>query len=445
MVRILLISPKRGRLFSDPELEKVFYSSEECRSRARIIYRWPELGLITIAALCPPEFEIQLVDEEVTPVPFDADVDLVAITALTPKAERAYQIAEAFRARGIHTAMGGPHASVMPQEAQGRVDTVFVGEAEDTWPLFLEDLAAGRPARRYTAPRLTDLTRSPAPRFDLIQAEHYKALPLETTRGCPHDCEFCSSTRLFGRRYRMKGVDQVLKEVETLKSHAPRKFLFFVDDNMFVNRKRSYELLEALIPYRIRWFVQTDISIAFDPKLLSLIAQAGCKEVLIGFESLSPENLRQVNKDDWKLRHLENYPEAIERIQGSGIAIYGSFVLGLDHDDQGVFARVRDFVEATHLMGFQILFQTPIPGTRVAQRMEQEGRLLPHNGNWGRFSTYQVHFRPARMSKEELEAGMRWLFNQVYSAEAFKRRKAYYVGIMRRLAKNSGLHETGTA
>jgi radical SAM superfamily enzyme YgiQ (UPF0313 family) len=266
--------------------------------------------LLTIAAQCPPEFEIEIVDEEVKDIPFDVDVDLVGITALTPKAERAYEIADRFRHRDIYTVMGGPHASVMPEEAGQRVDTVFVGESEETWPRFLQDLSAGRTGRRYTAPKMIDLNLSPVPRYDLIDAKHYKVVPLETSRGCPHDCEFCSSTRLFGRHYRTKAIDRVLKEVEALKAHAPRKFVFFVDDNMFVNRKRSYTLLEALIPYRLRWFVQTDISIAHDDKLLSLMMQAGCREVLIGFETISADNLRQVNSNDWKLNQSEKYPEA---------------------------------------------------------------------------------------------------------------------------------------
>ena len=228
-------------------------------------------------------------------------------------------------------------------------------------------------------------------------------------------------------------LDRVLKEVETLKSHAPRKFVFFVDDNMFVNRKRSYELLQALIPYRLRWFVQTDISIAYDDKLLSLMKQAGCREVLIGFETISPENLRQVNSNDWKLKQYKKYPEAIERIQSNGIAVYGSFILGLDRDDRNVFFQLHDFLVETQLIGFQILFQTPIPGTRLAERLAQEERLLPHDGNWGNFSTYQVHFTPALMSKEELEAGMLWLFKKVYNDKAFRRRKRHYLNLVRRL------------
>jgi radical SAM superfamily enzyme YgiQ (UPF0313 family) len=232
-------------------------------------------------------------------------------------------------------------------------------------------------------------------------------------------------------------VDKVLKEVETLKAHARGKFIFFVDDNMFVDRKRSYELLEALIDYRVRWFVQTDISIAHDPKLLSLMAQAGCREVLIGFETVSPKNLHQVNKDGWKLNHYQKYPEAIERIQAHGIAIYGSFILGLDGDDTSVFTRLRDFLEDTSLIGFQILFQTPIPGTRLAERLERESRLFSHNGKWGRFSTYQVHFKPALMSKEELESGMLWLFKEVYSDKAFRRRKSHYLKLVRRLNQDT--------
>ena len=330
--------------------------------------------------------------------------------------------------------MGGPHASVLPQEALDHVDSVFIGEAQVTWQDFLNDFKSGRPKRVYDADgRYADMTRTPVPRYDLLKVDNYKNIPIETTRGCPHDCEFCSSTRLWGRKYRKKNVDQVIAEIDAIKAIAPGKYLFFVDDNMFVDRKFSYRLLKAMAPIkRLRWFTQTDISIAEDDELLDLMYAAGCREVLIGFETLSPENLRQVNKNHWKLKKLDKYPWAIDKIQSKGISIYGSFILGLDHDDETVFDRIRDFILDTKLLGFQILIMTPIPGTAIAARLAKENRLI-EGVPWGHYSTYQLNYRLKRMTAKAFEEGMLRLFEELYSDAAFNKRKKHYMTILKNL------------
>ncbi|MCP5054096.1 MAG: radical SAM protein, partial [bacterium] len=199
------------------------------------------------------------IDEEIETIDFDEFFDLIGITALTPKAARAYEIAEEFRRRGVYVIMGGPHASVLPREAQKFVDSVFVGEAQLLWDRFMKDFKQGNPRPLYdTKGVFADMKKSPVPRYDLLNIGCYRVVPIETTRGCPHDCEFCSSTRLWGRFYRSKSVRQVLTEVKEIKRVAPRKFLFFVDDNMFVKRNFSYDLLNALVPLKVRWFTQTD-------------------------------------------------------------------------------------------------------------------------------------------------------------------------------------------
>ena len=429
-MKVALVSPARGKLFEHPGLSEFFESSRELSTRAQIIYNWPELGLLTLGGLLSPEDEVRYLDDRNEQINFDERFDLVALTALTPKASRAYAIAEEFRRRGAYVIMGGPHATALPEEASRHVDSVFAGEAQVLWDEFLADFKAGRPRSIYARPGVfADMSRSPVPRYDLINPDYYRVIPIETTRGCPHDCDFCASTSLWGRSFRRKPVAQVLEEIRTIKKVAPRKYLFFVDDNMFVTRKFAYELLEAMIPCKVRWFTQTDIAIADDDRLLDLMYRAGCREVLIGFESVSPDTLATVDSDGWKSRQLGKYPRAIEKIQEHGIAIYGSFILGFDTDGPEVFEQVRDFITRTNLLGFQILILTPIPGTRAYERLAQEGRLR-EGRTWADYSTYQLNFTPKNMSREDFEERMLWLYRELYHDQAFERRKFHHLKLL---------------
>jgi radical SAM superfamily enzyme YgiQ (UPF0313 family) len=431
-MRLALVSPARGRLVENEELERFFASSRELTTRADIIYNWPELGLLTLAALLPSDVEVCYIDERNDGIDFDAKYDLVALTALTPKAARAYAIAREFRRRGVYVVMGGPHATACADEAARHADSVFVGEAQVLWPEFWEDFLAGRARRIYERPgTYADMRISPLPRYDLLNPDHYRIIPIETTRGCPHDCDFCASTSLWGRTFRRKPVERVLEEIRAIKRVAPRKYLFFVDDNMFVHRRYSYELLQAMIPLHVRWFTQTDISIADDDRLLELMYRAGCREVLIGFESPDEATLATVDSDKWKLRYLASYPQAIEKIQSCGISIYGSFILGFDSDGEEVFERLRDFVVRTGLLGFQILILTPIPGTRLYERLRAQGRLL-QDRTWADYSTYRLNFRLARMDRERFAAGMLKLYRELYNDEAFERRKLRQMSLLRK-------------
>jgi radical SAM superfamily enzyme YgiQ (UPF0313 family) len=433
-MNIGLISPKRGQLIENKEFDEFFWSSYELSTRAEIIYRWPELGLLTLASLMPKEYNIRYIDDAIEHIDYDEPFDIVGITALTPKAHRAYEIAQEFRARGVCVIMGGPHASVMVEETLQHVDVVFIGEAQNSWGAFIDDYLSDKVKRTYgTLNNLARMEDSPIPRYDLLNVENYRIIPIETTRGCPHDCEFCSSTRLWGNKYRKKSLKQVLDEIAVIKKVAPRKYLFFVDDNMFVDREYSSALLESIIPFNVRWFTQTDISIADDDSFLDLMYRAGCREVLIGFETLSPQNMQMVDNKNWKLKQLGKYGWAIQKIQSHGIAIYGSFILGMDHDDETVFPTLRDFIVKTNLLGFQILIMTPIPGTRLYQRLSNEDRLLTGK-NWGNYSTYQLNFKLKQMSQETFEKGIIWLFKELYNDNEFKRRRNHHIKLIRSLS-----------
>jgi radical SAM superfamily enzyme YgiQ (UPF0313 family) len=306
-VKIGLISPSRNKAntyySSNPRLKKFFAENKHVPG-----FFHSNLALLTLAALTPEEVKVTLIDERVDTLTFEEDFDAVGITMMTAQAQRSYEIANRFRERGVHVILGGIHATVLPEEAKAHGDTLIIGEAENTWPQFLEDLKHGCPEKLYKDYSV-DLSKSPVPRYELVDTSVFNLLPLQTTRGCPYDCSFCSVTTVYGPRCRVKNVEQIVREIEALRKVAGTRRCVFNDDNTFVNRKRAYEILEAIKPLRVKYFAQTDISIAEDERLLKLLQESGCKTVFIGFESLVAENLEEIQKSRWKLKRLESYSE----------------------------------------------------------------------------------------------------------------------------------------
>jgi radical SAM superfamily enzyme YgiQ (UPF0313 family) len=267
---------------------------------------------------------VRLIDENVEQIDLEAEADWVAITCMTASAPRAYDVADAFRKRGIPVVIGGIHPSVMPDEAGEHADAVAIGEAEPVWPTIIKDLAGNTLQSRY---RSTEW------------AERYITLNVvQTARGCPHGCTFCSVTPVFGTKYRFRPIPEVVEEIRSLKG-----WLGFVDDNIVGHPRRAKELFEALIPLKRRWVGQADLSLARDPEMLTLARRSGCQAVFMGLESLSMENLRATGKSP-NLRG--DMGEAVDKIHKAGIEIIGSFVLGLDGDDTGVFRRTVAFAHA---------------------------------------------------------------------------------------------------
>jgi radical SAM superfamily enzyme YgiQ (UPF0313 family) len=389
----------------------------------------PNLGLLTIAGMTPEEIEVEYVDENIQRVDFHSDYDLVALSGMTQQVWRAYEIAKEFRSRGVHTVIGGPHATVMPEEAKQHVDSVIVGEAEGVWEEFLEDFLSGSPRNLYfnNALEKVDLSRSPVPRYDLISPEFfsptsdYKMIPVQTTRGCPRDCDFCSVPQVYGKAFRTKRVGQVIADVEEAKKVSDGLLILFSDDNMFINRRFSRELLRALIPLKIRYMAQSDIGIGKDEELLRLMYESGCVMVLIGLESLSFENLRQV--DGFKARMLQRYTEYVHRIQSYGISVLGAFIVGFDHDDLSTFQKIADFV-LEHSIYPQITIATPLPRTAMTDQLRREGRL-PGGSYWDRCTYYDAIFEPRGMTKEQLEKGVAALHELLLSPEVSAQRRSF--------------------
>ena len=388
--------------------------------RSQSIASLPSLSLLTLAGMTLDAFDVsyhEILDiRELGQLP---DCDVAAIASYSAQIKDAYELADRYRAVGVRTVLGGLHVTAVPDEAMTHADAVVTGEGELGWPDVLADLQAGRPLRRMYTPngREFDLADSPMPRYDLLDIQRYNRLTVQTQRGCPWRCEFCAASIRLTPKYKVKPVDRVLAEIHEIKRHWPKPFIEFADDNTFVNRSHVKELLRALAPERLRWFTETDISIADDPELLELMRLSGCAEVLIGLESPNAGGIEGVElRRNWKRSRFDDYKAAIERIQSHGIAVNGCFVLGLDGDGPEIFGAVEQFVRESGQFDVQITVMTPFPGTPLYERLRTEGRLL-EEGAWERCTLFDVNIRPKGMSPETLQHEALELGRRLYTEE----------------------------
>jgi radical SAM superfamily enzyme YgiQ (UPF0313 family) len=355
------------------------------------------------------------------------DFDLVAISSFSAQIKEAYRLADRYRKNGTKVVLGGLHVSAVPDEAAQHADSVVLGEGEPTWPSLLSDLCNRRLKRIYDSRNNSfDLADAPMPAFHLLDINKYNRLTVQTQRGCPWRCDFCAASMRISPTYKIKPVDKVIAEIRCIKEIWPHPFIEFADDNTFVAKKRSKDLLRALSKENIRWFTETDVSVAEDDELLRLMRESGCAQVLIGFESPSLNGLNGVEeRANWKAKQLDHYSRAIARIQDHGITVNGCFILGLDGTSPESFDDVWNFVRETGLYEVQITVLTPFPGTPLYNRLQEEGRLLQENA-WELCTLFDVNFKPTHMSISELECGFRNLAEKLYSADVTKERKERY-------------------
>lgn len=370
----------------------------------------PPLNLAILAGLTPEEINVYITDENVgSSVDFDKPADLVGITALTSTVTRAYELADAFRKRGTRVVMGGIHPTALPEEALQHADTVVVGEAEGLWPQLLDDLQEDRLRQIYCSIERSNLKNLPHPRHDLLQRNGYMFPDtIYTTRGCPNGCGFCSVTSFFGGTYRSRPTEEVLAEVNKL----PGKTAFFIDDNIAGHIGNAGRLFQGLTARekRLTWIGQASVTIARNEELLDAAAASGCLALLLGIESLSPENLKSVGKHCNK---VDEYEEAIKRIHARGIAVLGAFIFGLDHDTKDIFEQTLRFAQRNRLEGALFNILTPYPGTPLFADMEKAGRL--RHRNWSQYRANNVVFEPTCMSAENLIEGRNWIEREFYS------------------------------
>ena len=374
----------------------------------------PPLGLAMVAAVTPTDIEIRLIDENVTAIDFREHFDLVGITVLTITAPRAYEIADAYRTRGVEVVLGGIHPSVLPEEARQHADAIVIGEAEGVWPALIEDFRENKLKAVYHQSERLALVGLPLPRRDLFATHRYQFRnTLSTTRGCPYSCAFCTVTSFFGHTYRNRPVDDVRREIESL---GKSKFIVFLDDNIVGNPRFAKELFRALIPYNINWVAQASVTVAKDEELLTLAADSGCLSLFIGFESISPASLAAVGK---KINVVDGYEDAIKRIHAHGIGIHGFFIFGFDEEDESVFERTVSFAQKMRLETAQFDYLTPYPGTAFGDSMDKAGRIL--SKDWTRYG-HEIIFEPKLMTRESMKRGHDWAWRRFYGVTAIWRR-----------------------
>jgi len=383
-------------------------------------FRVPPLGLLNVAAATPGDVQVRLVDENVEEVSFADRPDLVGISVMTASADRAYEIADRYRELGVPVVLGGSHVSAVAEEALEHADSVVVGEAEGAWDRLVEDFRrGGRPALRprYKADTLPDLSGLPFPDLELARRSgHYVITNLfNTTRGCPHNCSFCSVTKLLGRKIRYRPVEAVVREIVRPLEAVERpnlrdRFHVFVDDNIMANKAYAKRLFRALIPHRILWVSQTSVNSAYDDEMLELAAASGCKGVFIGLETVSQASLSEIGKSQ---NRIEYYQEAVRKFHSKGIFVEGAFIFGFDHDGPEVFQETVRFTRKIKLDGVQYTILTPLPGTDFYDKIQAEGRFIDRN--WRNYDCTHPVFRPLRMSPEALQAGLHWAYKKTYS------------------------------
>jgi radical SAM superfamily enzyme YgiQ (UPF0313 family) len=378
--------------------------------------RFPPIGLGIVAALTPASWEVELVDENWEPFTH-RPADLVGITAFTASARRAYEIAAMYRQRGVTVVMGGIHCSMRPQEALQHVDAVVIGEAESVWPQVVEDFEAGGLHREYRG-TWSDLAGAPSPWRDLFHPD-YMFASIQTSRGCPLNCEFCSVSAFNGQRYRRRPTAEVLAELETI----PQKMLFFVDDNIIGygkdSRQVALELFKGMVKRKLDklWFCQASINFADDEEVLFWAGKAGCQMVFLGLEAEQADALAEVHKQ-LNLQHgVDSYAKAFARIQRAGIAVLGAFIFGMDGDTPQKLKHRSDYMIHQRVDVMQTTFLTPLPGTRLFERYQTEGQLLYTDfpQDWDHYDMTEVVHRPAGMPAAELAGFMQSNNRRMYT------------------------------
>jgi radical SAM superfamily enzyme YgiQ (UPF0313 family) len=419
----------------DPRLLDLGMTLPGLVERGRVLRSLPSLGLLYLAACTPSGHELRYFEAEgdgSEPAKL-ADCDLVAINTFSAQVFEAYRVADRFRALGVKVAMGGLHVSVEPDEALAHADFIFIGEGEHTWPAAVAAIEAGTTQRVWNSADFPPVNERelPTPRYDLLAADRYSRFPVQTTRGCPWRCDFCASNVMLNQPYRKRPFADVIRDIEQIRQLHPHPFIEFADDNTFVDHAWGKELCLALIPLGVKWFTETDISVADDPELLELMRRSRCRQVLIGLESPGQSALAGIElRSDFKHRRGGDYISAVRRIQDAGITVNGCFILGLDRQTPEVFQQIFDFAMEVPLYDVQITVLTPFPGTPLYERLLREGRILEPK-RWDLCTLFDVNFQPQNMSVDQLRHGLYWLAEQLFSADNLRRRRAPFFSQLR--------------
>ena len=411
-MKIYLIAPR------NPES---FWTFDRILPSLRKKCVFPNLSLPTVAGITPREHEIVLCDENVEPVDFDTDADIVGLTGYVIHSARILELAAEFRRRGKFVVAGGPYASLCPEDLRGKVDVLFVDEAEYTWPAFLADFAAGTFRAEYRQDEKPSMHDSPLPRFDLLKIDRYRTMTIQFARGCPYNCEFCDIIVMYGRKPRTKTVAQVMAEVTEIRRLGLRN-IFVVDDNFIGNKKEAKALLKAIAAWQrtegfpIEFMTEVTLNIAQDDELLALMREANFRTIFIGIESPRAASLQETHKTQ-NLR--ENLLDSVHRIQRAGIAVMAGMIVGFDHDDPSIFEEQFRFIQDARIPISMTGMLNAVPKTPLYRRLKDAGRLVAQSvGDQFVFT----NIVPAGMSRGQLYDGYRRLLERLYSYRNYRRR-----------------------
>ena len=437
--------------------EEVIQARKETRKKKRILlispngtressisrfFRFPPLNLALLAALAP-KYDYRIIDENAESIDFELDeikkADIIGLTAMTKQIPRAYELADRFRLMGKTVIMGGMHVSALPQEALRHSDSVVIGEAEGIWPRLLDDYEEGKLKETYASEQLSDLSKLPLPRRDLLNGRNYLNLnTLQVSRGCPFRCTFCSVSRFFGAKTRLRPINKVIQEIEVMikanQISGWRKTVAgiwgktstnpfaFLDDNIYANLEYSTHLFKALIPLRILWGGQASVNIATPEyeDLLRLAAESGCRLLVVGFESIDESSIREIGR---RVNIPDHYHKAVRLFHKYGITVLGTFVFGSSSEDRGIFKRTVEFAQKIKLDIAEFKIITPLPGTALMENLKGRGRILVED--WAKYDSRTAVFAPSRMSAQELTQGEEWAWRQFYSWSSILRRAPF--------------------
>lgn len=399
----------------------IYPSLGKRREQKSYIATWlmEPLPSATIAGLTPPDVDIRFYDDRLEPIPFDERTDLVAISVETYTARRAYQIASEYRRRGVPVVMGGFHATLCTDEVARFADAVVVGEAEEIWPIVIDDFRSGKLKKHYRLAKRPSLVGM-KPNRKIFAGKRYLPIGLvEAGRGCHFRCDFCAIQSYFAATQSRRPIDDILREVAELKK--TKSLFFFVDDNITSNMEQAKEFYRALAPMNIRWVSQASINAAHDEEFLELITRSGCKALLIGFESLNPDNLKAMNKGFNTMSG--GYEKALQNLRRHNIALYPTFVFGYDHDTVESFQSTLDFAKQHQFYIAAFNHLTPFPGTPLYARMKADDRLL-YDSWWldDQYSYNKIPFRPQNFTPEDLQKHCVAIRKSFYSLASIGRR-----------------------
>ncbi len=390
---------------------------------------FPPLSLMTIAGLTPDDWDIVIRDEHVESSEIEGHVDLVGIQTYISSAARAYELARRWRRRGAKVVLGGLHPTSLPHEAASHADAVCIGPAETVWEQILDDFKCGRLKKFYRGRAEGSAALVPLPRRDLMNPRAYLLRhTMVTSRGCPHACDFCYKSSFWGPTYY---EPRPITEIERELSRVDDRLVFFLDDNLLANRRHAHAMFDVLRGSGIVWQAAASLDVARDPHYLEEAYEAGCRSLFVGFESLSPENMRGNNK---MVNATTDYAEVCRRFHDAGIMINGSFVFGFDCDGPVFFERTIDFAVENKILTASFHILTPLPGTRLFERLQAEGRIL--HRDWSRYDTYHAVFRPCRMTPEQLEQGYGRARREFAAWSSILRRSFGLPGALKRIAYN---------